>query len=451
MPRFGPLRSAAAGAALGLLGCAAALGSPSASGSYPFPYQLPTVNGITSDLLRIRGFLESAMPARIVDRRTGRPIADLAAPVADAVADRGEAGAFPPLAYEVGVLHTGMLSAAQATGDREFSDFTARQLRFLAASLPYFRAQAAKYGLAGNSFRPILAPAALDDCGAMETALIQARLDGVGPDLSPVIDSWAGYIEHRQFRLPGGAFARHRPQPVSVWSDDFYMGVPALAELWRLTGDRAALDEAERAARQMAALLFRPKAGLFTHGWSADNPDAPNFFWGRANGWAMLAFCDLLDAVPANDPARPELLRILRAQIRGVASLQSGQGLWHQVLDRSDSYLETSASAMFVYGIAHAINRGWISPVTYGDIAQTGWLALAARIDARGRVEGTCVGTTFAGDETYYYRRPTSVYAVHGYGPVLLAGAEMIRLLRNPAVRISFRDGTYIYRPAAAR
>jgi rhamnogalacturonyl hydrolase YesR len=137
----------------------------------------------------------------------------------------------------------------------------------------------------------------------------------------------------------------------------------------------------------------------------------------------------------------------LRTQIRAISALQSGRGLWHQMLDRNDSYLETSASAMFVYGIAHAINRGWISPVTYGSIAQTGWLGLSAQINAKGQVENTCVGTTFAGDQTYYYNRPVSVYAVHGYGPVLLAGSEMIRLLQNPAIEIQLKNRTYYYVP----
>jgi hypothetical protein len=34
-------------------------------------------------------------------------------------------------------------------------------------------------------------------------------------------------------------------------------------------------------------------------------------------------------------------------------------------------------------------------------------------------------------DPTFYYYRPTSVFAAHGYGSVLQAGAEMTRLLRK--------------------
>jgi rhamnogalacturonyl hydrolase YesR len=420
----------------------------SSEGTYPVPYQRLSVAEITADLVRVRGFLETAMPARIVDRRTGQPITDLSHPVATAVMDKGEAGAFNPIGYEVGVMYAGMLSAAESTGDQRFADFTARQLQFIAESLPYFRAQAAAFGMPGNSDRPILAPDALDDCGSMTAAMIQARLAHVGPDLLPVIDGWADYIAHKQFRLPDGAFARHRPMKVSMWADDFYMGVPALAEMGKLTGDRAWFDDAVNVVKQMSAKLFRPQTGLYSHGWNANGGmDVPDFYWARANAWATLTMCDLLDVLPADHPGRAEVLRYLKTQLRAVASLQSGNGRWHQVIDRNDSYLETSASAIFVYCIAHAINQGWITPVTYGDIAQVGWSSVATQINGKGQVENTCVGTTFAGDLAYYYNRPVSVYAVHGYGPVLLAGSEMIRLLQNPAIDIQYKNRIYLYVP----
>lgn len=54
-------------------------------------------------------------------------------------------------------------------------------------------------------------------------------------------------------------------------------------------------------------------------------------------------------------------------------------------------------------------------------------------------MEGTCVGTGMAFDPAFYYYRPVNVYAAHGYGPVLWAGAEMIRLLntRHPQMNDS--------------
>ena len=156
---------------------------------------------------------------------------------------------------------------------------------------------------------------------------------------------------------------------------------------------------------------------------------------------------DLLEH--AGYPGRADLLNLLRAHVKGVAPLQSGSGLWHQMLDKTDTYLETSASAMFVFSIARAINRGWIAPVSYGPVAQAGWNGLATRVNDKGQVEGTCVSTTFASDNLYYYNRPASVYASHGYGPVLLAGAEMIRLVQNPAIDIQYKNATYHYVPKA--
>ncbi len=61
--------------------------------------------------------------------------------------------------------------------------------------------------------------------------------------------------------------------------------------------------------------------------------------------------------------------------------------------------------------------------------AQAGWIALSTRINAQGQVEGTCVGTTYASDQVYYYNRPASVTALHGYGTTMLAGVERIKML----------------------
>ena len=63
------------------------------------------------------------------------------------------------------------------------------------------------------------------------------------------------------------------------------------------------------------------------------------------------------------------------------------------------------------------------------------WNAVSTKINMRGQVEGTCVGTGMAFDPAFYYFRPTSPFAAHGYGPVLLAGAEVINLLKNDSLK----------------
>jgi unsaturated rhamnogalacturonyl hydrolase len=419
-----------------------------AEGTYPVPYQKPTVAEITDVLGRVRAYVDEVSPTRVVDGRTDREITDFSQPNPHARVPDGEGELLYPLDYTTGVIHSGMLLAGEVTRDPRFTDYTRRQLQFIADRLPYFRSVVAAGGPVGKgTFGAIIRTASLDDSGSMCAALIKARRAGVGPDLLPVIDHWSDYIAHGQFRLPDGTLARRRPQPESLWADDLYMSVPALAQMGALTGERAWYDDAARQALQFHARLWDPQAQLYAHGCHLDQPLNAEFYWARANGWAMLASVELLDVLPADHPARKRILEALRAHVRSVAKLQSGSGLWHQMLDKTDSYLETSASAIFVYAIAHAVDRGWIAPAIYGSVAQAGWIGVSTRVNAKGQVEGSCVGTTLASDNVYYYNRPVSVYAAHGYGPVLLAGAEMIRLLANPSIDVQYKLRTYHYLP----
>jgi rhamnogalacturonyl hydrolase YesR len=291
----------------------------------------------------------------------------------------------------------------------------------------------------------VLHTGSLDDCGAMGAALIKLYKINRDPRILPIINHIADYISHKQFRLADGTLARQRPQTQSVWGDDAYMSVPFLAQMGDLTKNKKYYDDAVKQVLLMSRYLFRKDKKLFDHGINIHNKYDPNFFWGRANGWMIMSMMELLDVLPDKYKGREEILTILRTHVQGIAETQGGDGLWHNLLDKTDSYLETSCTAMFVYSIAHAINKGWID-YTYGPVAQAGWNALATKVLPNGQVDGTCWGTTFASDNVYYYHRPASVNASHGYGPVLFAAAEMLALLQNEKIVIQQGFHTQHYR-----
>ena len=141
----------------------------------------------------------------------------------------------------------------------------------------------------------------------------------------------------------------------------------------------------------------------------------------------MLAQVDLLDRIPKELPQRETLLLLLRRHIMGIARYQGGDGLWHQLLDKTDSYLETSCSAMFAYTVARAVNKGYIEP-RYASIALRGWEGVMSKILSDGQVEGVCAGTGVSDDLVHYYRRPTPLNDIHGIGAVILAGVEILQL-----------------------
>jgi rhamnogalacturonyl hydrolase YesR len=288
-----------------------------------------------------------------------------------------------------------------------------------------------------SPLRSVLEPRALDDAGSMCAAMIKAQRAGIQAELRPLVDNYIGYISGKEFRLADGTLARNRPHPDTIWLDDLYMSVPALAQMGRLSGERRYFDDGVKQVLQFAQRMFNREKGLFMHGWVQGMEVHPEFYWARANGWALMTLVELLDVLPEDHAGRGAVLELLRAHVRGLAARQSGSGFWHQLLDREDSYLETSATAIYAYAMARAIDRGWIDPMAYGPAVLLAWNAVTTKVNAQGQVEGTCVGTGMGFEPAFYYHRPTSVYAAHGYGPVLLAGAQIIRLIKTHRLEIN--------------
>jgi unsaturated rhamnogalacturonyl hydrolase len=401
---------------------------------YPIPYGPARAEEVIATLDRVRDYLESTTPMNIIDSQTKEKITDFSKPNNNAILDPGT---YRIISYEWGVVYSGMLQVGDVTGDTKFTDYAINRIKFIGDLAPYFKDLYKAKPQNTNPLRPVIEPRALDDAGSMCAAMIKVARRGVKSDLRPLIDNWINYISTKEYRLPDGTLARNRPQRNTLWLDDLYMSVPALAQMGKLTGEKRYYDDAVKQVTQFSKRMFNKDKGLFMHGWVQEMNVHPEFYWGRANGWGMLTMCELLDVLPENHPGRPTILNLLKAHIKGVAALQSGTGFWHQLLDRNDSYNETSATAIFTYCIAHAINKGWIDAIAYGPQAMLGWNALSTKVDAKGEVEGTCVGTGMGFDPAFYYYRPTNALAAHGYGPTLLAGAEILNLLKNYQVVIN--------------
>jgi rhamnogalacturonyl hydrolase YesR/lysophospholipase L1-like esterase len=413
---------------------------------YKTPYGELTEAKIKEPLDKVLKYLTQSTPAKIIDKNTKKEITDYSK------MDRNsqlEQGSFRLASYEWGVTYSGMLEVAKATGDKNYYAYVNDRFKFLSEVAPHFRKLMNDYGVIDPQMKQMLTPHALDDAGAMCASMIKLQQDNPDYNLRGIIDNYINYIMYSEYRLSDGTFARNRPQRNTLWLDDMYMSIPAIVQMGKLTGEAKYYNEAAKQIKQFSERMFVKEKGLYMHGWVESMTDHPAFFWGRANGWAILTMTEVLDVLPANHPDRQKILEQLRAHIKGITSYQSGEGFWHQLLDRNDSYLETSATAIYVYCIARAINKGWIDPVAYGPVAQLGWHAVSTKVNQQGQVEGVCVGTGMAFDPAFYYYRPVNVYAAHGYGPVLLAGAEMINLLKNFYPRMNDSAVQYYISPQA--
>ena len=394
---------------------------------YKTPYGIVDTVAVKQTLNRVLGFLEKATPMRVLDKTTNTSVTDYGRMDKNSVLERGQ---FRLTSYEWGVTYMAMLHVAEITGDAQFKKYAADRFGFLAQVAPFFE-KLQKEGVTEYQMVKVVHPEALDDAGAVCASMIRGRQMGIVFDSEPLINRYIDYIMHKEYRLADGTFARNRPMHNTVWLDDMYMAIPAIARMGQYTGKTQYFDETIKQIRQFRNRMWVPEKKLFRHGRVESMQPHPAFHWGRANGWAILTMCEVLDVLPADYPGRDEVLQLYREHVQGLSVLQSGEGFWHQLLDKNDSYQETSATAIFTYCIAHGINKGWLDAKAYGPVATLGWHAVSTQVNAAGEVENTCVGTGMGFDPAFYAYRPVHKYAAHGYGPVLLAGAEIIALQKR--------------------
>lgn len=339
--------------------------------------------------------------------------------------------------YPNGVMMTGLMQMSNTLQEQKYADYCRRNYRLIFDNLPYFETLYNDSVITSKDGRSVRAEYAglfrmgnLDNCGAMAAGLSDVYALDARKDYRAYLDKAGDYILNKQVRLADGTLCRPDPKRMTVWADDLYMSVPFLARMGKITGDKKYFDDAVRQVNNFTKHLYDSNTGLFFHCYYDSLKQNGVAHWGRANGWVAVAQTELLNSLPSNHKERKALIRLLLKDIVGFSRWQDQTGLWHQVLDRDDSYLETSVTAMYVYAIARAVNEGWIDR-SYINIARSGWTALANKITPEGLMPDVCVGTGISEDIRFYYTRPAPLNDTHGLGAFLLAGTEMLRYEKN--------------------
>lgn len=327
--------------------------------------------------------------------------------------------------YWNGVLNIAMIKLSKQINDNRYKDFARQNYKYIFdnyGSLKELTDSGRLRGLEQHWEMGLL-----DHCGAMTAGLLEVYKLDERKEYREFIDKVADYIMNKEKRLEDGTLSRNFPHEHTIWLDDLYMSVPFLARMGQITGEQKYFDFAAKQVKQFTKYLYNDHTGLYFHCYYGDLERAGVAHWGRANGWSIMAQADLLEFLPKGHPDREELLRIFRQQVLGFSHYQSETGLWHQVLNREDSYLETSCTAMFTYAVAKAVNEGWMDP-RYQDIAFHGWKGIETMINEKGQVENICIGTGTSTSMVHYYKRPVQLNDIHGLGAVLMAGVEVMKM-----------------------
>jgi rhamnogalacturonyl hydrolase YesR len=195
-------------------------------------------------------------------------------------------------------------------------------------------------------------------------------------------------------------------------SDSVFMGCPILAAAGKY-------DAAVEHFRFMRKLCLRPD-GLYRH--SPLNEAA----WGRGNAFPALGLSWTLLRLPASHPGYAELLENFRGLMATLSKFQDSDGMWHQVVDRPDSYAEFSATAMIATAMKRGVVHGWLDK-SYEPRIQAAWRAILVRSGAGGALVDVCESTGKQKSVEDYFNRAASFGKdARGGGMALLLATELM-------------------------
>ena len=255
--------------------------------AYQGTYGDLTPRQVKKDIDRVFAYIDKETPARVVDKNTGKLITDYTTMGEEAQLERG---AFRLASYEWGVTYSALIAAAEATGDQRYMDYVQNRFRFLAEVAPHFKRVYEEKGTTDPQLLQILTPHALDDAGAVCAAMVKVRVKDRSLPVDGLIENYFDFIQNKEYRLADGTFARNRPQHNTLWLDDMFMGIPAVAQMSRY--DKAQkeiyLAEAVRQFLQFADRMFIPEKGLYRHGWVESSTDHPAFCINCSTGMILI-------------------------------------------------------------------------------------------------------------------------------------------------------------------
>ena len=315
----------------------------------------------------------------------------------------------PPFNWGEGVLLTGMMRAYQLTKDDRYlkfvQDFANLHLeQGIGATLK----ERGYCGHWGPGFPMIMLHEETGDNRYLQ-----------------LVDEINEFMLHEAERTADGGLSHFNGKP-QLWVDTLDMCCPVFSNLARVKKDAKLQEEAIRQLEIFAKHLQNPKTGLFYHMWDEQSRKATPEFWARGNGWVVMSYTEVLKNEKRDSPNRKRLTEPFAKQLAGIAPLQDEKtGLWRTVLDKPDTYLEGSASSMFLYGMAESRNLTLLD-IPYEEVMRRAWKGLAKTIKPNGVVGGVSAGTGPSG-KAGYVARNVGTYT-WGTGAFLLAACAYANL-----------------------
>ncbi len=192
-------------------------------------------------------------------------------------------------------------------------------------------------------------------------------------------------------------------------SSDALFQAAAAARLSKVSGDAKFLKWADREWWTTTDVLYDANEHLYYQDNSfigKRTKTGKKVISASANAWALGGLSQMLDALPAKDPARLKYLGLYQEMASSLLALQTADGQWHTNL--LDEASPSSGQPLVLYALAWGVNRQLLPAASYQPAILKGYPAIA---------------------------QLTKESPIDPAGCYLLASAEIVRLL-DPTKRV---------------
>lgn len=182
----------------------------------------------------------------------------------------------------------------------------------------------------------------------------------------------------------------HLNRTKEYWSDSFYMCPPYFAA-------EGYLEEAIKQWNGYWNALYDPEAGLVSHKWDDETKTySRKAHWGIGMGWTLASIPIMLRFLPGEtfEKERASLIQRGTKLLETLLGFLRPDGLFHEVVDDPETFVETNLSQMTAYFIYTGIDQGWLDQkfLCFADRMRK---AAEKKMNALGFIEGVCGAPTF--------------------------------------------------------
>lgn len=193
-------------------------------------------------------------------------------------------------------------------------------------------------------------------------------------------------LEYLLYRAPKSkdGIIYHNENEGKFWVDSVYMSPPFLAAA-------GYYNEAVRQIQGYRKYLFNEEKKLYAHQWD-DNlcSFSRGLYWGVGNGWVAAGLVRVLKELPESlNSERERLKGYLKEVIDGCLNYQCESGLFHDIVDDLQTFIDSNLAQMLSYSIYRGVTNNWLDK-EYIFQADRMRMASYGRVDENGLIQGSC-------------------------------------------------------------